>query len=270
LDAFRAFDAKLPLILGIDPAGKPVIADLAHMPNLLVAAASRADKQGAIDAVVLALVCRHAPGQCGLMLIDAGARRPSPYEGLPHLLSPIATDPGDGLAALDWIAAEMDERLGRMARLGVGNIDVYNNRVGHGRRGGDAGPLSHIVVVIEELAELVQLDRFKVESIVQRLHRKARAAGIHLVVATQRPSPDVVTAALKKAFPTRAACKLASTADSCTVLDAPGAEQVRGEGDMLWWSGSDRIVRVRRPIVAEEEVAAIVACLRGQSEPRYV
>jgi S-DNA-T family DNA segregation ATPase FtsK/SpoIIIE len=270
-EAFRTFDAKLPLALGRDPSGAPAIADLAHMPNLLIAAGSNADVQGAVDAVVLSLVCRHAPERCRLLMLAPARPRPSLYDGLPHLVCPIAADAGEGIAALDWIAAEMDERFERMARLGVSSIDVYNNRVATGRRGADLAPLPHIVVVIGELAELMHRDRCRVENALQRLDRKARVAGIHLVAATQRPSPEVMTAIVKKAFPARLAGRLATAADSCAAIDAPGAEQLRSDGHMLCRNGGDRLVRLARAVVTEEEASAIIACQRGGGEVvRYV
>ena len=278
-DAFRTSDATLPLALGRDASGAPVIADLARMPNLLLAAATHAETSDGINAVVLSLVYRHAPDQCRLMMIAPGRSDLSVYENIPHLFAPIVTDPHRAVAALDWIASEMEERFQRMASLGVSNIDVFNNRVGRQRSatpsraqapGADLGPLPHIVVVVDELADLMSLAPHKVESAVRRLDKKARAAGIHLVMATQRPSADVITAAIKNAFPTRVAFRLASKADSCTVLDAPGAEQLRGEGDLLYWSGSDRILRVHGPVVSHEEVSAIIASLRDQGESRYV
>jgi S-DNA-T family DNA segregation ATPase FtsK/SpoIIIE len=162
----------------------------------------------------------------------------------------------------------MDDRLRRMARLGVGNVDVYNNRVGRAARGGDARPLPHIAVVVDELTDLMSAGRDKVEGAVQRLDRTARAAGIHLVMATQRPS--AVTAAIKKAFPTRIAFRLASRGDSTALLEIAGAEQLRGEGDMLYWSGSDRTMHVHAPFVSHDEIGAMIACLRDQAEPRYV
>ena len=162
----------------------------------------------------------------------------------------------------------MDDRLRRMARLGVGNIDVFNNRIGRADSGGDARPLPHIVVVVEELHDLTSMARERVESAVQRLDKKARAAGIHLVMATQRPT--AVTAAIKKAFPARIAFRLASKAASTSVLEAPGAEELRGDGEMLYWSSSDRMMRVHAASVSREEMDAVLACLRDQPDPRYV
>ncbi len=268
-DAFRNSDAKLPLALGHNPSGAPVIADLARMPNLLVAAGSSAEKRDAVNAVILSLVYRQAPDQCQLMLIAPCRPHLSCYDGLPHLACPVVSDPYDGPAALEWVAAQMDDRHARMARLGVGNIDVFNNRVGRARGGDGLAPMTHIVVVVDELADLMSIARHDVESAVRRLDKKARAAGIHLVMATQRPSADVVSPAIKKAFPTRVACKL-SRSDSLAVLEAPGADELSGAGDMLCWSGSDRMLRVRRPLVSDEDVSAIIACLRDQADPRYL
>ncbi len=267
--AFGGSDATLPIALGRDTSGAPVIEDLARMPNLLLVADALAEKSAGLNAVVLSLVHRHAPEQCRLMLIAAGDRSDlSAYEAMPHLLAAVATEARGGLAALDWIAAEMDDRLRRMARLGVGNIDVFNNRVGRAGSGGDARPLPHIAVVVEELSDLTSIARDRVESAVQRLDKKARAAGIHLVMATQRPSS--VTASIKRAFPTRVAFRLASKAASIGVLDVSGAEELSGDGEMLYWSSSDRTMRVRAPFVSHEEIGAIIACLRDQADPRYV
>jgi S-DNA-T family DNA segregation ATPase FtsK/SpoIIIE len=269
-EAFRDSDAKLPLALGHNPSGAPVIADLAHMPNLLLAAASHSEKRDTIDAVILSLVYRHAPDRCGLMLIAPSRPHLSLYEGLPHLVCPIVTDPCDGPAALDWIATEMDERFQRMARIGVGNIDVFNNRVGRVRGEEGLAPMAHVVVVVDELADLMSVARRDIEGAVRRLDKRARAAGIHLVLATQRPSAEVLTPAIKRAFPTRIACRLASRSQSLVLLDEPGAEELAREGDMLCWSGSDRMLRVERPFAADEDVRAIIACLRDQAELHYV
>jgi S-DNA-T family DNA segregation ATPase FtsK/SpoIIIE len=269
-EAFRDADAKLPLALGHNPSGAPVIADLARMPNLLLAAASEAEKRDTINAVILSLVYRHSPDQCRLMLIAAGRSHLSVYDGLPHLVCPIVADPYDGPAALEWIAAEMDERFARMARLGVSNIDVFNNRVGRARGDDGLAPMAHVVVVVDELADLMSGGRHDIERVVRRLDKKARAAGIHLVMAMQRPSAEALTPAIKKAFPTRVACRLASRSESLALFDAPGADELGGEGDMLCWSGSDCMLRVQRPFAADRDVSAIIACLRGQADPRYV
>lgn len=269
-DAFRTSDATLPLALGREASGAPVIADLARMPNLLLAAGSHTEKRDGLNTVILSLVYRHAADRCRIMIIAPGRADLSAYEGMPHLICPVVAGTHDGLAALEWIAAEMDERFQRMARLGVGNIDVFNNRVGRARQDAELAPLPYIVVVVDELAELMIAGRHRVEHVLHRLDKKARAAGIHLVMATQRPSADVLTAAIKRAFPTRIAFKLASPTESRAVLDMPGAEQLRGGGDMLCWSGSDRTTRVQGPFVAAEEVNAIIACLRDQPDPRYV
>jgi S-DNA-T family DNA segregation ATPase FtsK/SpoIIIE len=269
-EAFRDADAKLPLALGQSSSGAPVIADLARMPNLLLAAASEPEKRDTINAVILSLVSRHPPDQCRLLLIAAGRSHLSVYEGLPIIVCPIVTEPYDGSAALEWIAAEMDERFARMERLGVSNIDVFNNRVGRARGDDDIVPIAHVVVVVDDLADLMSVARHDIESVIRRLDKKARAAGIHLVMATQRPSAEVLTVAIKKAFPTRVACRLASRSESFALLDASGAEELGSEGDMLCWSGSDRMLRVQRPFVADADVGAIIACLRGQAAPSYV
>jgi S-DNA-T family DNA segregation ATPase FtsK/SpoIIIE len=266
-DAFRTSDATLPIALGRDSSGDPVIADVARLPNLLLAAADHAEKMGGINAVVLSLVHRHAPEQCRLMMITSGGADPSVYDGMPHLISPVVTDPRNGIAALDWIVAEMDERFRRMAQLGLSNIDVFNNRVG---RAAGLDPLPHIVVVADELSDLMSVGRHKVEALLRRLEKKARAAGIHLVLATQRPAADVLTAAIKRTFPTRLCFRVGSRIDSCAVLDTPGAELLRGEGEMLYWSGNDRSVRLQGPVVSDAELSAMVACLRDRAEPRYV
>jgi DNA segregation ATPase FtsK/SpoIIIE, S-DNA-T family len=271
-DAFRGSDATLPIALGRDHSDAPVIPDLTRMPNLLLASAPHADKSNAVGGVILSLVCRHAPDQCRLMLIAPDRPDLAVYEGLPHLTAPVVTDAHNGIAALEWIASEMSKRFARMGELGVANIDVFNNRIGRVQgRPANLVPLPRIVVVIDELAHLMSAGSHRVESVLARLDRKARTAGIHLVAATSRPTGEVISAAVKQAFPTRAAFRLASAAASCVVLGAPGAEQLAGDGEMLYWSGADRMVRVQGAAVADDEVSAILASLRGKAAgPHYV
>jgi DNA segregation ATPase FtsK/SpoIIIE, S-DNA-T family len=279
-EAFRASDATLPLALGRHISDAPVIVDLARLPNLLVAGAADAERSVGINAMILSLVYRLLPDQCRFLMIAPSTPDLSVYSGMPHLLCPVVRDPREALAALDWIVAEMEERYRRMARLGVSNIDVYNNRAGktHKRAGlrqasapdADLGPLPYIVVVLAELGELMRVARQEIEIALLRLERQARGAGIHLIMATRRPTPDVVTAAIKKSLAARIGFRLASKTDSRAVFDDQGAEQLRGEGDMLYCNGSERLVRLQAPYVSDEEVRAVVAYLRHHTEPRYV
>jgi DNA segregation ATPase FtsK/SpoIIIE, S-DNA-T family len=271
-DAFRASDATLPIALGRSHSSEPIIADLARMPNLLLAAAAHAEKSDAVSAVILSLASRHAPDQCRLLLIAPDRPDLAVFEGLPHCLGPIVIDAHNGVAALEWVASEMNKRFERMACLGVGNIDIFNNRVRR-ERGPDAadlGQLPHIVVVVDEIAPLMRIGRHRLESVLARLDKKARAAGIHLVMATVHPTKDVVTAAIKKVFPTRIVFRLACAADSSTVIDAPGAEQLSGEGHMLYWSGPERVLRGQGPSVSNEELSVILTGLRDRAASRYV
>jgi S-DNA-T family DNA segregation ATPase FtsK/SpoIIIE len=293
--AYRDGEATLPLALGKSISGEPVLVDLARMPHLLVAGTTGSGKSVGINAMVLSLLYRMSPDECRFLMIDPKMLELTVYNGIPHLLSPVITDPQHAISALKWAVAEMEERYKRMAQLGVRSVDVYNNRVRSAlKRGEPLGrtvqtgfdsrtgkpvfereelalePLPYIVVVIDEFADLMIVAGKEIEAAVQRLAQMARAAGIHLVMATQRPSVDIITGTIKANFPTRISFKVASKIDSRTILNEQGAEQLLGQGDMLYASGSGPLTRVHGAFVADDEVEAVVASLREQGQPRYI
>jgi S-DNA-T family DNA segregation ATPase FtsK/SpoIIIE len=294
-DAWRNADAQLPIVLGKSIGGEPIVADLARMPHLLVAGTTGSGKSVGVNAMILSLLYRHAPSECRFLMIDPKMLELSMYNGIPHLLSPVVTDPHKAAAALNWVVREMEERYKRMSRLGVRSIEIFNNRVRHAKKRGetlvrtvqtgfdeetgeaiferdrlDLEPLPYIVVVVDEFADLMIVAGKEVEAAVQRLAQMARAAGIHLIMATQRPSVDVITGTIKANFPTRISFKVASKVDSRTILNEQGAEQLLGQGDMLYSGGSTQGMRVHGPYVSDEEVEQVAAHLRGQGEPEYV
>jgi len=277
-DAFRSGDATLPLALGRNIAGAPVFADLARMPHLLVAGTTGAGKSVGVNAMILSLLYRLSPDQCRFLMIDPKMLELSVYNGIPHLLCPVVTDAHKAVAALNWAVGEMEERYRRMSRLAVRNIDVFNNRVRQAQkrvdqRAGDEAdlaPMPYIVIVVDEFADLMIVAGKEIETAVQRLAQMARAAGIHLVMATQRPSVDIITGTIKANFPTRISFKVASKFDSRTILNEQGAEQLLGQGDMLYSNGAGRTLRVHGPFVSDDEVEGIARYLREQGEPRYI
>jgi S-DNA-T family DNA segregation ATPase FtsK/SpoIIIE len=294
-EAFRSTDARLPLALGKAINGDPVVVDLARMPHLLIAGTTGSGKSVGINSMVLSLLYKLTPEDCRLLMIDPKMLELSVYNGIPHLLTPVVTDPHKAVAALNWVVREMEERYKRMAALGVRNIDVFNNRVrnakirgdrmrrtvqtGFDRRTGEAvfeteeldlEPMPYIVVVVDEFADLMIVAGKEIEAAVQRLAQMARAAGIHLIMATQRPSVDIITGTIKANFPTRISFKVASKVDSRTILNEQGAEQLLGQGDMLFSPGSGQIIRVHGPFVSDDEVEGIAQFLREQGEPEYV
>lgn len=293
-DVYRNSAHALPLALGKSIGGEPIVADLARMPHLLVAGTTGSGKSVGVNAMVLSLLYRHAPEDCRLLLIDPKMLELSVYNGIPHLLTPVVTDPHKAVAALNWAVGEMEERYKRMASLSVRNIEMFNNRVRNAKKRGemlsrtvqtgfdrsgqavfekqkmDLEPLPHIVIVVDEFADLMSVAGKDVEVVVQRLAQMARAAGIHLIMATQRPSVDVITGTIKANFPTRISFKVTSKIDSRTILNEQGAEQLLGQGDMLFSGGSGQIVRVHGAFVSDEEVEAIADALRRQGPPNYV
>ncbi|MCL4766158.1 MAG: DNA translocase FtsK 4TM domain-containing protein [Hyphomicrobiaceae bacterium] len=294
-EAFRTSDARLPLALGKSIGGDPVVVDLARMPHLLVAGTTGSGKSVGVNAMVLSLLYKLAPEDCRLLMIDPKMLELSVYNGIPHLLTPVVTDPQKAVAALNWVVREMEERYKRMARLGVRSIDVFNNRVRHAKTRGDhlrrtvqtgfdrrtgqavfeteeldLEPMPCIVVVVDEFADLMIVAGKEIESAVQRLAQMARAAGIHLIMATQRPSVDIITGTIKANFPTRISFKVTSKIDSRTILNEQGAEQLLGQGDMLFSAGSGQVQRVHGPFVSDEEVESIAQFLREQGQPEYV
>jgi len=276
-NAFRTTDAALPLALGRDIAGAPIVADLARMPHLLVAGTTGSGKSVGVNAMILSLIYKLSPDQCRLLMIDPKMLELSVYNGIPHLLCPAVTEPEKAVAALNWVVAEMEDRYRRMAHLSVRGIDAFNARVRQMQKsGGDLSQVAqlasmpHIVVIADEFADLMIVAGKEIESAVQRLAQMARAAGIHLIMATQRPSVDIITGTIKANFPTRISFKVASKIDSRTILDEQGAEHLLGHGDMLYANGMGRTLRVHGAFVSDDEVEGVAAYLRDQGPPRYI
>ncbi|MBT9370626.1 DNA translocase FtsK [Rhizobium sp. CSW-27] len=292
---FDASKAKLAMALGKTIGGEPVIADLAKMPHLLVAGTTGSGKSVAINTMILSLLYRLTPEQCRLIMIDPKMLELSVYDGIPHLLSPVVTDPKKAVVALKWTVREMEERYKKMSKIGVRNIDGFNSRVeqalargevltrtvqtGFDRQTGEAiyeteefdlKPMPYIVVIIDEMADLMMVAGKDIEGAVQRLAQMARAAGIHVIMATQRPSVDVITGTIKANFPTRISFQVTSKIDSRTILGEQGAEQLLGMGDMLYMAGGGRIQRVHGPFVSDNEVEDIVSYLKTQGAPQYL
>lgn len=286
--------AQLRLALGKDIAGNPVYADLAKMPHLLIAGTTGSGKSVGVNAMILSLLYRLTPEECRLIMIDPKILELSIYDGIPHLLTPVVTEPNKAVAALKWTVREMDKRYRSMAHLQVRNITGYNQRVRQVRATGELvtrrvqtgfdpetgqpvfdeqqlalETMPHIVVVIDEMADLMMVAGKEIEAAVQRLAQKARAAGIHVIMATQRPSVDVITGTIKANFPTRISFQVISKFDSRTILGEQGSEQLLGQGDMLYMQGAARITRVHGPFVADSEVEDVVADLRSKGEPVY-
>lgn len=293
-DPFKSDALALPIGLGKSIGGEPVVADLARMPHLLVAGTTGSGKSVGINAMVLSLLYRHSPDDCRLLMIDPKMLELSVYNGIPHLLTPVITDPHKAVAALNWAVREMEERYKQMAALSVRNIDVFNNRVRNAKKRGeilsrrvqtgfdtsgqarfetqkmDLEPLPRIVLIVDEFADLMIVAGKDVEASVQRLAQMARAAGIHLIMATQRPSVDIITGTIKANFPTRVSFKVTSKIDSRTILNEQGAEQLLGQGDMLYSTGAGQCVRVHGAYVSDEEVVAFVDVLKDQAAPKYI
>ncbi|PBB38877.1 DNA translocase FtsK [Mesorhizobium sp. WSM3868] len=292
---FRNTSCKLALGLGKTIGGEPVIADLAKMPHLLVAGTTGSGKSVAINTMILSLLYRMKPAECRLIMVDPKMLELSVYDGIPHLLTPVVTDSKKAVTALKWAVREMEERYRKMARLGVRNIDGYNQRAAAARDKGevvvmqvqvgfekgtgeplfeeqeiDLAPMPYIVIIVDEMADLMMVAGKEIEGAIQRLAQMARAAGIHLIMATQRPSVDVITGTIKANFPTRISFQVTSKIDSRTILGEQGAEQLLGQGDMLHMAGGGRIVRVHGPFVSDLEVEHVVAHLKAQGRPEYL
>ncbi|MFL5218575.1 MAG: DNA translocase FtsK, partial [Microvirga sp.] len=292
---FESTKHKLALCLGKTIGGEPVIADLARMPHLLVAGTTGSGKSVAINTMILSLIYRLKPEECRLIMVDPKMLELSVYDGIPHLLSPVVTDPKKAIIALKWAVREMEERYKKMSKLGVRNIDGFNQRVaeakakneviartvqtGFDRDTGEAvyeneemdlSALPYIVIVVDEMADLMMVAGKEIEGAIQRLAQMARAAGIHLIMATQRPSVDVITGTIKANFPTRISFQVTSKIDSRTILGEQGAEQLLGQGDMLYMAGGGRISRVHGPFVSDGEVESVVAHLKRQGRPSYL
>ena len=286
---------NLPLALGKNIAGEPVFADLARMPHLLIAGTTGSGKSVGINTFIMSLLYKHTPETCRLIMIDPKMLELSIYDGIPHLLTPVVTDPRKAVVALKWAVREMEERYQKMAMMGVRNLDGFNARVKEALKKGekitrtvqtgfdpntgepvfeeeelDLSPLPYIVVIIDEMADLMMVAGKDIEGAVQRLAQMARAAGIHVIMATQRPSVDVITGTIKANFPTRISFQVTSKIDSRTILGEQGAEQLLGRGDMLYMAGGGRIVRLHGPFVSDEEVEQVVTFLKRQAPPEYV
>ena len=287
--------AKLPLALGKDIGGAPVVADLARMPHLLVAGTTGSGTSVAVNSMILSLLYRLRPDECKFIMIDPKMLELSVYDGIPHLLAPVVTEPGKAVVALKWVVREMENRYRAMSYLGVRNVAGYNQRLTEAVKAGESlkrtvqtgfdeqtgkpvfeeQPLNldampFIVVIVDEMADLMLVAGKDIESSVQRLSQMARAAGIHLIMATQRPSVDVITGTIKANFPTRISFQVTSKIDSRTILGEQGAEQLLGSGDMLYMQSGGRIVRVHGPFVSDGEVEKVVEYLRAQGAPAYV
>ncbi|WP_417242021.1 DNA translocase FtsK 4TM domain-containing protein [Celeribacter sp.] len=286
---------KLPLALGKDIGGDPVVANLAKMPHLLIAGTTGSGKSVAINTMILSLLYKLTPEECRLIMIDPKMLELSVYDGIPHLLSPVVTDPKKAVVALKWAVAEMEDRYRKMSKMGVRNIDGYNGRVkdaldkgemfsrtvqtGFDDETGDPifeteefqpEKIPYIVVIVDEMADLMMVAGKEIEACIQRLAQMARASGIHLIMATQRPSVDVITGTIKANFPTRISFQVTSKIDSRTILGEQGAEQLLGMGDMLYMGGGGRITRCHAPFVSDEEVEKIVSYLKAYGPPDYV
>ncbi|HVI86960.1 MAG TPA: DNA translocase FtsK 4TM domain-containing protein [Dongiaceae bacterium] len=294
-DSYHSTQGKLALTLGKDIGGAPIVVDLARMPHLLIAGTTGSGKSVAINTMILSLLYRLTPDQCKFIMIDPKMLELSVYDGIPHLLSPVVTEPRKAVVALKWTVREMENRYRSMSKLGVRNIEGYNQRLEQARQAGenltrrvqtgfdpetgkpiyeeepyDLNPLPFIVVVVDEMADLMLVAGKDIEAAIQRLAQMARAAGIHIIMATQRPSVDVITGTIKANFPTRVSFHVTTKIDSRTILGETGAEQLLGQGDMLYMANGGRVTRVHGPFVSDKEVETIVRFLKEQGEPAYI
>src|SRR6266550_950294 len=268
-DASNESVAKLPLCLGKNIGGESIIVDLARMPHLLIAGTTGSGKSVAINTMILSLVYRLQPDQCRLIMVDPKMLELSVYDGIPHLLTPVVTDPKKAVVALKWAVREMEERYKKMSKLGVRNIDGYNARVSEAKNKGEKLTRTVHTGYDKESGEAIY-ETEDLEGAVQRLAQMARAAGLHVILATQRPSVDVITGTIKANFPTRISFQVTSKIDSRTILGEMGAEQLLGQGDMLYMAGGGRISRVHGPFVSDEEVEKVVRHLKSQGTPEYL
>ena len=261
-DKFKSRDIKLPIALGKSISGIPIIGDLTSMPHLLIAGTTGSGKSVCINTIITSLLYKLSPELCKLILIDPKMLELSSYEGIPHLLTPVITDAKKATSALGWTVREMNNRYKLMSKVGVRNIDGYNEK--HKLK------MPYIVVVVDEMSDLMLVAGKEIENYIQKLSQMARAAGIHIIMATQRPSVDVITGTIKANFPTRVSFQVSSKIDSRTILGEQGAEQLLGKGDMLFMSSANRIVRIHGPYVSEKEIEKISSFLRAQGEPDYI
>ena len=259
---FNKKDIRLPIALGKNISGVPVVGDLASMPHLLIAGTTGSGKSVCINTIILSLLYRHAPDKCKFILIDPKMLELSAYEGIPHLLCPVITEAKKAASVLGWVVKEMENRYRLMTKEGVRNIDSYNAK--------HALAMPYIVVVVDEMSDLMLVAGKEIENYIQKLSQMARAAGIHIIMATQRPSVDVITGTIKANFPTRISFQVTSKIDSRTILGEQGAEQLLGKGDMLYMSSANRIVRIHAPFVSDNEIEKVNNYLRSQAEPDYI
>ena len=259
---FKKKEVKLPIALGKSISGRPVVGDLASMPHLLIAGTTGSGKSVCINTIILSLLYRHSPDRCKFILIDPKMLELSTYEGIPHLLCPVITEAKKAASVLGWVVKEMESRYRLMTKESVRNIDGYNAK--------HKLPMPYIVVVVDEMSDLMLVAGKEIENYIQKLSQMARAAGIHIIMATQRPSVDVITGTIKANFPTRISFQVTSKIDSRTILGEQGAEQLLGKGDMLYMSSANRIVRIHAPFVSDNEIEKINNSLRAQAEPDYI
>jgi len=259
---FKKREIKLPIALGKSISGIPIVGDLSSMPHLLIAGTTGSGKSVCINTIILSLLYRHTPDKCKFILIDPKMLELSTYEGIPHLLCPVITEAKKAASVLGWVVKEMESRYRLMTKEGVRNIDSYNAK--------HKLPMPYIVVVVDEMSDLMLVAGKEIENYIQKLSQMARAAGIHIIMATQRPSVDVITGTIKANFPTRISFQVTSKIDSRTILGEQGAEQLLGKGDMLYMSSANRIVRIHAPFVSDDEIEKVNSSLRSQAEPDYV
>ncbi len=259
---FKKSEVKLPIALGKNISGIPIVGDLSSMPHLLIAGTTGSGKSVCINTIILSLLYRHTPERCKFILIDPKMLELSTYEGIPHLLCPVITEAKKAASVLGWVVKEMESRYRLMTKEGVRNIDSYNAK--------HKLPMPYIVVVVDEMSDLMLVAGKEIENYIQKLSQMARAAGIHIIMATQRPSVDVITGTIKANFPTRISFQVTSKIDSRTILGEQGAEQLLGKGDMLYMSSANKILRIHAPFVSDNEIEKINNFLRTQAEPDYV
>ena len=259
---FKKKEIKLPVALGKNISGTPIVGDLASMPHLLIAGTTGSGKSVCINTIILSLLYRHSPDKCKFILIDPKMLELSTYEGIPHLLCPVITEAKKAASVLGWVVKEMESRYRLMTKEGVRNIDGYNSK--------HKLPMPYIVVVVDEMSDLMLVAGKEIENYIQKLSQMARAAGIHIIMATQRPSVDVITGTIKANFPTRISFQVTSKIDSRTILGEQGAEQLLGKGDMLYMSSANKIIRIHAPFVSDNEIEKINNFLRSQAEPDYI
>ncbi len=259
---FKKKDIKLPIALGKSISGLPIIGDLSTMPHLLIAGTTGSGKSVCINTIILSLLFRHTPERCKFILIDPKMLELSTYEGIPNLLCPVITEPKKAASVLGWVVKEMENRYKLMTKVGVRNIDGYNSK--------HKTFMPYIVVIVDEMSDLMLVSGKDIENYIQKLSQMARAAGIHIIMATQRPSVDVITGTIKANFPTRISFQVSSKIDSRTILGEQGAEQLLGKGDMLFMSSANKITRIHAPFVTEDEIEKVNNFLRSQAEPDYI